>query len=54
MGFINDAEWSLNSYSRKWFNNDRNNIVPYSIANNIYNIDDFNDFFVENNSSFIR
>src|SRR5437763_15561956 len=32
MDFINNTEWSLNLYSRKWFDNNENNIVPYSIA----------------------
>jgi hypothetical protein len=54
MGFINNAEWSLNSHSRKWFDNDGHNTIPFNLANNIRSLDDINDFFVENNSSFIR
>ena len=54
MGFINNANWSLNSYSRKWFDNDGQNIIPSSLANNIRSLDDLTDFYVENNSNFIR
>ena len=54
LGLINNAEWSLNSFSRKWFDKDGFNVIPSSIANNINCIDEFNDFFVENNSNFIR
>ena len=44
MGFINNANWSLNSYSRKWFDNDGQNIIPSSLANNIRSLDDLTDF----------
>src|SRR5437764_1839822 len=54
MGFINNANWSLNSYSRKWFDNDGQNIISSSLANNIRSLDDLTGFYVENNSNFIR
>ena len=54
MGFINNANWSLNSYSKKWFDNDGQNIIPSNLASNIRSLDDLTDFYVENNSNFIR
>ena len=54
MGFVNNAEWFLNSHSRKWFDNDGHNTLPFDLANNIRSLNDINDFYVENNSNFIR
>ena len=53
-GLIHNAEWSLNSSSKIWFDENGNNTIPHSLANSINNLDDINNFIIENNSSLIR